>query len=109
MKALRQRVERLLESIESKATASRDASALSDLERQIRMEEMFARAAVRGVTGTLEELAAHSSIGEQYDINELSESETACRAAVLLVRAKQRKFAAEAANRSQPEKGSRCA
>ncbi len=95
MKALRRRVERLLESIDRSASELRAAAALSDIERQIRTEEMFACAAVRGVTGTLEELAARSSIGEHYDLGELSDGESACRVAVLLLRAKQRKLAAE--------------
>ncbi|KVT77666.1 hypothetical protein WK58_10265 [Burkholderia ubonensis] len=95
--ALRRRMRRLLESIEENGAAQRAAAALSDLERQIRVEEMFARAAVRGVTGTLEELAARSSIGEHYDVGKLSDCERACRVAELLVRAKQRKLAAEAA------------
>ena len=95
MKALRRRVERLLESIDRSGCELRAATALSDVERQIRLEEMFHRAAVRGVTGTLEELAARSSIGEHYDINDLSESDRACRVAVLITRAKQRKLAAE--------------
>jgi hypothetical protein len=95
MKALRRRVERLLESIDRNASELRAATALSDIERQIRTKEMFARAAVRGVTGTLEELAARSSIGEYYDLNDLSEVDCACRVAELLVRAKQRKRAAK--------------
>ncbi|MXK61405.1 hypothetical protein GRT41_33990, partial [Burkholderia pseudomallei] len=90
MKALRRRVERLLESIDRNASERRASVVLGDLERQIRMEEMFARAAVRGVTGTLEELAARSAIGEHYDLDELSDGESACRVAVLLLRAKQR-------------------
>ncbi|VCT41726.1 Uncharacterised protein [Burkholderia pseudomallei] len=92
---LRRRMRRLLESVDASAAAASAAAALSDLERQVRTEEMFARAAVLGVTGTLEELAARSSIGEHYDVTELSDGERACRVAVLLVRAKQRKLAAE--------------
>ncbi|ALB94495.1 hypothetical protein AM256_13350 [Burkholderia pseudomallei] len=95
MKALRRRVERLLESIDRSASELRAAAALSDIERQIRTEEMFARASAHGVTGTLEELAARSSIGEHYDVTELSDGERTCRVAVLLVRAKQRKLAVE--------------
>ncbi|KVH67815.1 hypothetical protein WJ41_22760 [Burkholderia ubonensis] len=97
MRALRRRVQRLLESIDREVAELRAVAALSDLERQIRVEEMFARAAVRGVTGSLEDLAARSTIGEHYDVNELSDADRACRVAELLVRAKQRKFAAEAA------------
>ncbi|KVO83229.1 hypothetical protein [Burkholderia ubonensis] len=94
--ALRRRMRRLLESVDASTAMASTAAALSDLERQIRMEEMFARAAVRGVSGTLEELAARSA-GEHYDVNELSNGDRACRVAELLVRAKQRKLAAEAA------------
>ncbi|KVR16117.1 hypothetical protein WK11_25440 [Burkholderia ubonensis] len=97
MRALRRRVQRLLESIDREVAELRAVAALSDLERQIRVEEMFARAAVRGVTGSLEDLAARSTIGEHYDVNELSDADRACRVAELLVRAKQRKLAAEAA------------
>ncbi|WP_232482300.1 hypothetical protein [Burkholderia ubonensis] len=61
------------------------------------MQEIFHHAAMRGVTGTIEELAARSAIGEHYDVNELSDGDRACRVAELLVRAKQRKLAAEAA------------
>lgn len=93
--ALRRRMRRLLDSVDASAAAASGAVVLSDIERQIRTEEMFARAAVRGVTGTLEALAARSAIGEHYDLDELSDGESACRVAVLLLRAKQRKLAAE--------------
>lgn len=97
LRSLRRRLDRLLQAREHLHKPRIDIATLSGTDLEIRMQEIFHHAAMRGVTGTIEELAARSAIGEHYDVNELSDGDRACRVAALLVRAKQRKGAAEAA------------